>query len=158
MASNVELELLAEPIEQLDLTRYCLVTADTSVRETVDRMRALRRNCAFIVGKGTHLIGIFTDRDVLKKVVNHPEVWDQPVEMVMTRAPNTIAPNATTNEALRLMEEHHFRNVPVVDQHGTLHGNVTHYAILKFLTDHFPEAVYNLPPDPDQFAEQRDGG
>jgi len=158
LSNDIESQLLAEPIRQLDLSNYCIVTSDSTVRETVERMRIMRRNCAFIVGKGTHLIGIVTDRDVLRKVVNKPETWDQPVETIMSKSPGTISPDATTGEALRSMEEKHFRNVPVIDSKGTIYGNVTHYAILKFLTDHFPEAVYNQPPDPTNFAEQRDGG
>jgi len=156
--SSIESQLLTEPISQLDLSDYCIVTADTSVRETVEQMRDLKQNCAIIIGKGTHIAGILTDRDVLKRVVTQPETWDQPVEMVMTPAPDTIRASATTGEALNMMENGHFRNVPVVNEKGVIRGNVTYYAILKFLTDHFPEAVYNLPPDPTNFAQDRDGG
>jgi CBS domain-containing protein len=156
--SNLEMELLSQSVGQLDLSDYCIVTEDTSVREAVERMQVMRQNCAIIIGKGTHIVGILTDRDVLRKVVSAPETWDQPVETVMTRSPNTISPNATTGEALRMMEEGRFRNVPVVNEHGVIRGNVTHFAILKFLTDHFPQAVYNLPPDPTNYASERDGG
>jgi len=156
--STIESQLLAEPISQLDLTEFCIVTADTTVRETVQRMRATRQNSAFIVGKGTRLVGILTDRDVLRKVVNHPEIWDEPVETVMTQAPDTLLPTATAGQALRKMEEHRYRNLPVVNEHGIIEGNVTYFAILKYLTDHFPQAIYNLPPEPDNFATERDGG
>ena len=157
-ASSVESQLLTVPISQLDLADYCLVTADTTVRETVDQMRELRHNCAIIVGKGTHIVGILTDRDVLKRVVTHPETWDQLVVTVMTEAPETIRTSATAGEALHMMEDGNFRNVPVVNDKGVIRGNVTYYAILRYLTDHFPEAVYNLPPDPTNFAQNRHGG
>src|SRR5262245_57417697 len=106
--STIESQLLAEPISQLDLTDFCIVTADTTVRETVQRMRATRLNSAFVVGKGTRLVGILTDRDVLRKVVNHPEIWDEPVETVMTQAPDTLLPTSTAGQALRKMEEHRY--------------------------------------------------
>ena len=157
-ASSVESQLLTVPISQLDLADYCIVTADTTVRETVEQMRELHQNCAMIIGKGTHIVGILTDRDVLKRVVTHPETWDQAVETVMTEAPDTIRASATAGEALHMMEDGHYRNVPVVNDKGVIRGNVTYYAILKYLTDHFPEAVYNLPPDPTNFAQDRHGG
>ncbi|MEO8610926.1 MAG: CBS domain-containing protein [Chloroflexota bacterium] len=157
-ASSVESQLLTVPISQLDLADYCLVTADTTVRETVEQMRDLHQNCAIIVGKGTHIVGILTDRDVLKRVVTHPETWDQSVESVMTEAPDTIRQSATTGAALHMMEDGHYRNVPVVNDKGVIRGNVTYYAILKFLTDHFADVVYNLPPDPTNFAQDRHGG
>ena len=149
---------MTEPIRQLDLTEYCIVTADTSVRDTVERMRLKRQNCAIIIGKGTHIVGILTDRDVLKRVTTSPETWDQPVEAVMTATPQTIAVEAATGEALQMMDEGHFRNVPVVNARGVIAGNVTYYAILKLLTDHFPQAIYNLPPDPTNYAQDREGG
>jgi CBS domain-containing protein len=155
---NVELQLLAAPVKQLDLTDYCLVTVDTTVRDTIERMREKRQNCALVVGKGTQIVGILTDRDVLRRVVSAPETWDEPVETVMTRAPKTILPDSSTGDALRMMEAGRYRNVPVVNANGVLRGNVTHFAILKFLTDHFAEAVYNLPPDPTNYAQERDGG
>lgn len=156
--ASVESQLLTEPVHQLDLSDYCIVTADTSVRETVEQMRTLRQNCAIIIGKGTKLVGILTDRDVLKRVATQPETWDQPVETVMTAAPDTLPDTAPTGEALRMMQAGKYRNVPVVSNKGVIRGNLTYFSILQFLTDHFPGAVYNLPPDPTNFAQERDGG
>jgi CBS domain-containing protein len=156
--TSVEKQLLDEAVGQLELTGFCLVTADTTVRETVEQMRAMKTNCAFVVGEHTRLLGIFTDRDVLRKVVHNPGTWDVPVTAVMTQRPDHVPSTATTREAMKLMLEHHYRNLPVLSQTGAVLGNVTHYAILKYLTDHFPQEVYNLPPDPTNFAQQRDGG
>jgi CBS domain-containing protein len=157
-ASSVESQLLTEPISQLDLDDYCVVTADTTVRETVEQMRDVHQNCAIVIGKGSQVVGILTDRDVLKRIVTQPETWDQPVETVMTPSPDTIRMSATAGEALNMMEDGHYRNVPVVNEKGVIRGNVTYYAILKFLTDHFASTVYNLPPDPTNFAQDRHGG
>jgi CBS domain-containing protein len=155
---SVEKQLLDEPVGQLELTGFCLVTADTTVRETIEQMRVMKQNCAFVVGEHTRLLGIFTDRDVLRKVVHNPGTWDVPVTAVMTQRPDNVPPTASTREAMKLMLEHHYRNLPVLSGTGAVLGNVTHYAILKYLTDHFPQEVYNLPPDPTNFAQQRDGG
>ncbi len=155
---SLESQLLTEPIHQLDLTDYCIVTADTSVRDTIERMRLKRQNCAIIIGKGTHIVGILTDRDVLRTIVTAPDTWDQPVEEVMTASPQTISIEATAGEALHMMNEGQYRNIPVVNARGVIVGNVTYYAVLKFLSDHFPQTVYNLPPDPTNFAQDREGG
>lgn len=154
---KVEAQLLAEPIGHLGLSDYCIVTADTSVRDTIQRMRITRQNCAFVVGEGTHIIGIFTDRDVLKKIATSPATWDQPVSEVMTKSPNTLPASATTDDAIKLMGKGHYRNVPVVEGNVII-GNVNHFAILKYLTEHFPEAIYNLPPAPENYADSRAGG
>jgi CBS domain-containing protein len=155
---SVESQLLAEPIGQLELSDYLIVTADTTVRETIGRLRELRRNCALIVGQGTHLVGIFTDYDVLRRVGSHPGTWDQSIETVMTPNPDTLPTDASTSQALRQMKSEQIDNLPIIGPHGSIRGTVTYYSILNFLTDHFPKAVYNLPPDPDNFASERDGG
>lgn len=155
---GIETQLLSEPISRLGLSEFCILTERTSIRDTVERMREMNQNCAFILGDGSRIVGIFTDRDVLRKVAAKPDIWEEPVSTVMTPAPTTLPPTATTHEALKLMEEKHFRNVPVVNDRQIVLGNVNHFAVLKYLTDHFAEEIYNLPPDPDNYADQRDGG
>jgi len=55
------------------------------------------------------------------------------------------------------MDQERFRNVPVIDDQKRVIGNLTHYAIIKYLADRFPESVYNLPPIPDRVTRKRDG-
>lgn len=155
---GIETQLLSESIGRLGLSDFCILTERTSIRDTVERMREMKQRCAFILDDRSRIVGIFTDRDVLKKVVANPAIWDEPVSSVMTTTPVTLPPTAATHEALKLMEEKHFRNVPVVNDRGIVLGNVTHFTVLKYLTDHFAEEVYNLPPDPQNYADQRDGG
>lgn len=153
---SVETNLKQEKIMYLDLSEFCSVGSGTSVRDTVAAMRAGKTNAAFILKDG-ELVGIFTDRDVLHKVVQHPEIWDDPIDEHMTGTPSTLSPEDSAKSALQLMDEGHFRNVPVVDSAGKIHGNVSHYAFIKFLADGFPQEVYNLPPD-DGIHDDRYGG
>ncbi len=154
---TVEEMVHAERVTHLDLGEYVVVESGASVRDTVAKMRTENRNCAFITREG-RLIGIFTDRDVLRSTVDRPEIWDHPVDEVMTHDPQTVSANQPAGDALRLMDELHFRNVPVLSEDGEIVGNLTHFALLRFLADHFPKEVYNLPPEPDQFSEDRYGG
>lgn len=154
---SVEHDLHTEQVAHLDLSEYTLVESGSSVRETVAKMRAERHNCAFITKSGI-LTGIFTDRDVLRRVVDRPDLWDHPIEEVMTHRPKFINADQPTGDALRIMHDLHFRNTPVIEEDGTVAGNLTHFSIIRYLADHYPEAVYNLPPTPDQYAEEREGG
>ncbi|HLF89473.1 MAG TPA: CBS domain-containing protein [Anaerolineales bacterium] len=154
---SVETDLHTEPVAHLDLSEYTLVESGTSVRDAIQKMRFDKRNCAFITQKGK-LTGIFTDRDVLRRVVDRPDLWDHPIEEVMTHHPKAINSEQPTGDALRIMNDLHFRNTPVLGDDGTIAGNLTHFSIIRYLADHFPEAVYNLPPQPDLYAEEREGG
>ena len=154
---SVETDLHTEPVAQLDLSEYTLVESGTSVRATIAKMRAENHNCAFVTKNGK-LTGIFTDRDVLRRVVDRPDLWDHPIQEVMTHQPKTIRADQPTGDALQIMNDLHFRNTPVLEEDGDIAGNLTHFSIIRYLADHYPEAVYNLPPQPDQYAEEREGG
>lgn len=153
---GIEYDLKNELVIHLDLTRFTEVEPGTSVRATVEAMREANHNCAFVTCDG-QLRGIFTDRDILRKVVDAPETWDRPIEEVMTPGPFAVNTRDAADVALALMNEKHFRNVPVLDNNGVTTGNLTHYAIIKYLADRFPESVYNLPPDPDRISPDRIG-
>ncbi|HXV43660.1 MAG TPA: CBS domain-containing protein [Anaerolineae bacterium] len=153
---SLEYDLRQEQVIHLNLTEFTQVESGASVRATIEKMRQENHNCAFVTNQG-RLVGIFTDRDILRKVVAAPESWDRPIETVMTAQPLTVNTSDPADTALNLMNERHFRNVPVLDNKGSVVGNLTHYAIVKYLADRFPESVYNLPPEPDRVTQNRDG-
>jgi CBS domain-containing protein len=71
------------------------------------------------------LVGIFTERDALFRVVaEHREPTQTHLDEVMTPFPQTIAPDRPFGHALHMMYEGGFRHVPVVD-HGRIVGIVS---------------------------------
>ena len=153
---SLENDLKQEQVIHLDLSRFTAVKVGTTVKKTVEEMRKANHHCAIVTNRGV-LAGIFTDRDLLRKVVDAPATWERPIEEVMTPEPITVNSKDPADKALALMDEKHFRNVPVLDDEGQVVGNLTHQAIVKYLADRFPESVYNLPPDPDRVTSNRDG-
>ncbi len=153
---SLEQDLQKEQVFHLNLNNFTSVKRGTSVRETIKKMRAGQHHCAIILDEGT-LAGIFTDRDILRKVADAPETWETAIDEVMTPTPISVNRTAPANTALDLMDKKHFRNVPVLDDNGEVVGTLTHYAIIKYLADRFPESVYNLAPDPSQAGHERDG-
>ena len=153
---SLEQDLQYEQVIHLDISNFTEIKSGTTVKNTVDKMRQNNHNCAIITSNG-ELAGIFTDRDLLNKVVDAPELWNRPIDNVMTHAPICVSTNDPAYEALELMDEKHFRNVPVIDKAGRVVGNLTHHAIIKYLADRFPQTVYNQPPDPNRVTQKRDG-
>jgi CBS domain-containing protein len=103
-------------------------------------------------------LGIFTERDVLSRVASAPETLDGPVDAVMTAEPITITPGASAASALWLMDDHHFRNLPVVDDEGRLLGDMTYGAIINYLAARYPVEVLNRPARPEQYPTKAEGG
>ena len=75
----------------------------------------------------------------------------------MTRNPETISGDASLLDAIQILNEKPYRYLPVLNKEGHIIGTLTHFAVLKYISDHFPEDVYNLPPEPNRFAQSRDG-
>src|SRR5438128_1513429 len=99
---SLERDLRAERVAYLDLSYFSLVESGTPVGAVLERMRSAGHGCALITQEG-RLVGIFTERDVLQKVVDRPETWDQPVETVMTPQPDAVRPSEPVAAALRSM-------------------------------------------------------
>lgn len=150
-------ELQSEHVNHLDLSKFTQVESGTMTRAALDKMRQEKCRVCLITADG-RLIGIFTERDVLRKIVTAPETLDKPIDEVMTPDPITVRPQTSAAEALWLMDNHHFRNLPVVGQDGSLIGNMTHASIINYLGARYPVEVLNRPPDPDQFPRKAEGG
>jgi CBS domain-containing protein len=98
------------------------VPPESTVAEAV-RLMLARRVGAVVVVDANRVVGIFTERDVLKKLAlsgRDPE--KVPVSELMTTPVETASPQTSPGDALASMLEHHFRHLPVVDSSGRLRG------------------------------------
>jgi CBS domain-containing protein len=68
-----------------------------------------------LVMDGDELLGIFTERDVLRAVASDFAASGRPVVEGMTASPETVTPDADAREALDTMLERGFRHFPVVE-------------------------------------------
>ncbi|HMQ13267.1 MAG TPA: CBS domain-containing protein [Candidatus Competibacter phosphatis] len=87
----------------------------TTVREAARLMKQTRVGALLVVERG-HLVGIFTERDALVRVLAeelNPETT--PLAAVMTPDPVTVHPDKPFVTALHLMYENGFRHVPVAE-------------------------------------------
>ena len=94
-----------------------LVTAavTTTVMQAAQIMREANVGAIMVVDD-ERLVGVFTERDALFRVVAHGlDAHTTTMAEVMTRNPQTIAPDCHFAQALQLMHEGGFRHVPVVE-------------------------------------------
>jgi CBS domain-containing protein len=116
-------EPVAKLLEQ-KTERVEAVAPQTTIAQAVARMNE-RRIGSLLVMDGDRLVGIFTERDVLTRVV--PQQLDPrrtPVGEVMSRNPVTISPTRTVEEAMMAMTDTRHRHLPVV-QGGKVVGLVS---------------------------------
>jgi CBS domain-containing protein len=91
------------------------VGPDASITECVRLMTAGKIG-ALMVMDGGRLIGIFTERDALNKVLaNNLDPGNTKVSEVMTKDPYCISPTTTVGDAMQLITERRFRHLPIVE-------------------------------------------
>ena len=94
--------------------RLLVAAPDTSVSAAV-KLMANKKVGAVMVLDGTRLVGIFTERDLVVRVVAHDrDLHTTRLAEVMTKSPVFVDPGETFGYALLLMHENGFRHVPVV--------------------------------------------
>ncbi len=149
---------LQEPISVLDPAVPVCIGRNESVAAAVRRMQDRHIGCVLIV-EATRLVGIFTERDLLRDVVGSgvdPE--QEPVERFMTGNPERLRPSDPIAYALNKMSLGGFRHVPLVDDGDHPLGVISVKDIVDYIAEFFATDVQNLPPEPGlDVTKSRDG-
>lgn len=127
-------------IESIMTTKVITVDMDTSVGEMREIFQNIAIHHLLVVEEGV-LIGIISDRDVLKSIspyVGTPSEMERDAytlskraHQIMSRAPTTVTPQTPINEVSKLIIEHHFSSIPVLDEEGKVAGIVSWRDLLK---------------------------
>ncbi|MEO8101636.1 MAG: CBS domain-containing protein [Betaproteobacteria bacterium] len=110
-------------IESISRTHLVTTSAQSTVFQAACIMTRARSGSVLILNDDDGPVGIFTERDLLNKVVSKaidPAVT--PVSDVMTRNPMTVPPEMGVREAILLMKERRFRHLPIVSPAGKVVG------------------------------------
>jgi CBS domain-containing protein len=95
------------------------VAPEDTVGEAAEKMVA-RGVGSVLVSDYGRLIGILTERDLLRAVADRIHSSEARVREWMTREPITVTPETPAEDAARTMLEHGFRHLPVVDGEQTI--------------------------------------
>jgi CBS domain-containing protein len=118
-------------------------------------LKARRCGEALVCQQGV-LVGIFTERDGMR-VLASGQSLAYPIESVMTHNPVALGPDDTIGAAVSKMSANGYRRLPMVDAESRPIGLVNVAGIVHWLVEHFPKAVYNLPPASKPAMKEREG-
>ena len=148
--------LREERVSELRLREACTARPGDPVADVIRCMRERRTGCVLIVKDG-QLLGIFTERDFVNRVVTQYFDPAGPVEQVMTPNPATVPAGVSVLSAIELMNAGGYRHLPVMGDDGQPMGVLSVKDVVHYLVESFPAKVYNLPPTPDQTQPAREG-
>ena len=108
--------MLTRPVAALIRNQVVLaLPPQATVRAACQRMRERYVGSVLVTDERDHLVGIFTERDAVCRVLAESRDADRTtLAEVMTTEVATVSPQATALDALRLMQDGGFRHVPVV--------------------------------------------
>lgn len=150
-----QLELDTELVAYVRFAKPACIEPSTPFGDVLAKMQTGRRGSIAICEK-ERLVGIVTERDIVRLMANRTPL-DTPISKLMTRSPKTIRADQTVSEAIEVMSRGGYRRLPVVDDEGRPIGTLKVSHILRFLVEHFPAVVYNLPPKPHLRTHEREG-
>jgi CBS domain-containing protein len=148
--------LRVDSVSRLGPTQALCVLPDQTAAEAVALMRRHEVGCV-LVCRDDALLGLFTERDLLRRVLAAGRPLTVPINEVMTPDPVVVRPKDSVAAAVRLMEEGGYRHLPVVDESGRPRGVLSVKRIVHYLAEHFPGTIYNQPPDPSVFPRRAEG-
>src|SRR5437588_8693493 len=115
-ANRVERSLMEEPVSVLPVHTPTTVSPDTPLCQAMARMLEGNIGAVLVVDAAGRLLGILSERDLLKKVAGvHQPYAELPVSRFMTARPEAVAPTDPLSFALHRMDAGGYRHIPVVE-------------------------------------------
>jgi CBS domain-containing protein len=107
-------------------------TAENAIRAMLDR----HVGAVAVVDENNRVAGIFTERDVLRRLsLSGREPAQSPIREVMTTPVEMATLDTTPGQALATMVERHYRHLPIVDDDGKLLGMLSIRNVLQTRVD-----------------------
>lgn len=107
-------------------------TAEQGIRTMLER----RVGAVAVVDENQRVAGIFTERDVLRRLsVSGRDPAQTPIREVMTTPVEMATLDTTPGQALATMVERHYRHLPIVDDDGRLLGMLSIRNVLQARID-----------------------
>jgi CBS domain-containing protein len=144
---KMEGALLSDTVRLLAPNEPIRCSATTTVHEAISQMAPKRRAAVVVVDDDGRLVGVFTERDLLRRVaVPGKDPRTTRLGEVMTPNPETLGPDDLIAYAVNRLHQASYRTIPLVDAENRPLGIMTVNDIVHWLAELFPEAVLNLRP------------
>lgn len=105
-----------------------------TISQAIDLMATANLGALLVIDDAGRLLGIFSERDLLKRVVGLPEDYrDLPITQFMTARPECVQTTDTLNFVLQKMDAGGYRHVPVLED-GKPVSIISARDMLRFVT------------------------
>ena len=120
------------------------VRMDATVLEAVWSMQNARTGATAVL-EGEQLVGMFSERDVMLRVVAaQRDASATQVQQVMTSPVKSVTEEQDAGDALELMVSNHVRHLPILDSQGSLAGLISIRNLLQYHVEELADQLNSL--------------
>ncbi len=101
---------------------------------------------SLVLGTDGKIVGIFTERDIIRKADSILENKNMELRELMTPNPLTIKEDASLLDVISIMSSREFRHIPIVDNDGNVTSIISIKDILKFILNIFSDFFSKYEP------------
>ena len=142
---SLDTSFLCQTVSALNPRTPICVTRKDSIEAVVLQLRSNAVGCVLITESDGKLCGIFSERDLVLKVLGtSSDVMSHPVERYMTADPVAEGPEITVAFALNLMSLGGFRHLPIVDEKRLPVGLLSVKDVVDYLVIRMTEDLLNF--------------
>lgn len=136
---------LCRSISVLEPRKPLCVPLDSEISFVLSELQRHKIGCVLVVDGEGKLRGIFSERDLIKKVIaDYPNNAKLKVSEFMSPDPITQPPDGTIAFALNLMSNGGFRHLPIVDPEGLPIGVISVKDVMDFIVTSFTNDLLNF--------------
>ena len=110
---SVEDVLKNKQICEITTPKLIQAPPETSVKDAIEFMQANRAGY-IVVSKNKKVVGIFTESDVIQKILERDVNWADPISNYMTKDPLCLKPTDLVGTAIDVMGEKRLYHIPLV--------------------------------------------
>jgi CBS domain-containing protein len=126
------------PLKSAVYTDIFKVDQNETIQAVINKMKAAKKGMVAVTRFETELIGVLTERDLLRKVFGKVDLNGHvKVSEFMTPNPVTLLEKHAVSYAINNMFEKNFRNIILVDEERTPISSISLIDIVKFIADKF---------------------
>ena len=147
-----------EPASRLALREPVTASAQTTIREAVELMRAKRLGCVILVDEEQHPQGMFTESMLTQLLVRNPAAVDELVSDHASQQWPWVKLTDKVGDVLDALEAKGVRFLAVLDDGGRLAGLTGQKGLMEYVAEHFPGEVMVQRIGSKPYTKNREGG
>jgi predicted transcriptional regulator len=146
-----------DPISDIELREVIAVKRQATVREAAQQMKKHRLGCAIVVDRYNKPIGKFTERKLMRLLLDNPANLDQPVEKFMYATADAIPRTEPIAKMIEVMQTRSLRFLCVTDEKGKAVGLTGQKGLMEYIAEHFPRSVKVQQLNQALYTKEREG-